>query len=49
MKVLSDGNIVSFVIAESFCDATLTLSNLLGLKYTVIDPLFRVPTMGIIN
>ena len=47
MKMLCDGNIVSFVVAESLCDVTVTLSDLLGLKYTVVDPHFREPTVDI--
>ena len=32
--MLCDGNIISCVVAGSLCDATVTLSDLLGLKYT---------------
>ena len=49
MKMLCDGNIVSFVVAESLCDATVTLSDLLGLKDIVLDPHFREATMAVIK
>ena len=48
MKLLCDVIIVSFVSrAESLCGATVTLSDLLGLKDTVFNPHFREPTMAI--
>ena len=47
--MLCDGNIVFFVVAESLCGATVTLSDLFGLKHTMLDAHFREPTMAIIK
>ena len=47
MKMLCNGNIVYFVVAESLCDATVTLSDLLRLN--VLNAHFREPTMAIIK
>ena len=49
MKLLCDGEIVSLVVAESLCGATVILSGLLGLKDTMLDTHFREPTMTIIE
>ena len=49
MKLLCDGEIVSLIVAESLCGATVILSDLLELKDTVLDTHFREPTMTIIK
>ena len=49
MKLLCDGKIVSFVAAESLCDATASLGDLLELKDTALDTHFCEPTMVIIE
>ena len=49
MKLLCDGKIVYFNVAESLCGATLTLSDLLGLMDTVLDAHFRELTMAMIE
>ena len=49
MNLLCDRNIVSFLVAESLCDATVTLSDLLGPNDTMLDIHFREPIMAIIK
>ena len=49
MNLLYDRNIVSFVVAESLCDVTLTLSDPLGLNNNVLDTHFFEPTKAIIK
>ena len=45
MKLLYDEKNVSFVVDTSLCGATVSLSDFLGLKDTVVDTHFREPTM----
>ena len=49
MKLLCDGNILSFVVAESLCGATVNLRDLLEQKDTARDPHFREPAVTIIE
>ena len=49
MELLCDGKIVSFVVAESLCGATVSRGNFLGPEDTVHDTHFREPAKAIIK
>ena len=49
MELLCDEKIVSFVVAESLCGATISPGNFLGPEDTVNDTHFREPAKVIIE
>ena len=49
MELLCDGKIVSVVVAESLCGATVSRGNFLGPEDTVHDTHFREPAKAIIE
>ena len=49
MELLCDGKIVSFVVAENLCGATVSRGNFLGPEDTVHDTHFREPAKAIIE
>ena len=49
MKLLCDGRIVYFVVAESLCGTTVSRGNFLGPKDTVHDTHFRERDKAIIE
>ena len=49
MELMCDGKIVSFVVAESLCGATVSRGNFLGPENTVHDTHFREAAKVIIE